>query len=120
MKTKPLSSSCHNFYYAHLDTLLRVEKTDDQVVIRATSNRFSPERKLAFIRWLAAEGFISEAHRWSSLAGESSPLGVRWVRDLSWVRLDPAMLAQTDRFMYRLLGGVALFWILLMAVVMLK
>jgi len=118
MKTDLSPPRCHDFYIAQFDTLLRVEETNGHVVVRATSNRFSPGRKVAFIRWLAAEGFISEAHQWSSVAGAESLLGVRWVKDLSWARLDPALAARTNRTMYRLFAGAAVIWLMTMAVVL--
>ncbi|HVU38604.1 MAG TPA: hypothetical protein VHC95_09730 [Opitutales bacterium] len=118
MKTKIFSARTRDFYHAQLDTLLRVEEVDGQVVVRATSNRFSPGRKTAFVRWLAAEGYISEAHQWSSIAGADALLGVRWVKDLSWVKPDPAIKARTDRFMLCLFAGAVLVWTIMMAIVL--
>lgn len=108
MRTKFTTPCSHDFYNARLDTLLRVEESDGQVVVRATSNRFSPEQQRAFVRWLADEGFVSEAHLWSTY-------GVRWIKDLSWARLDPALVARTNRTMYRIFAGAAVCWLLLMA-----
>lgn len=113
MRTKLTIPRSRDFYHAPLDTLLRVEENDGQVVVRATSNRFTPERQRAFVRWLADEGFISEAHHWSTL-------GVRWVKDLSWARLDPALAARTNRAMYRIFAGAAACGVLLMADIFLR
>jgi hypothetical protein len=85
------------------------------VVIRATRNTFSDERKACFIRELAAEGFIPEEFHWLPPAAGERSRSVRWLVDRSYFMPGPAFTAQTRRFMIRLLGAAALFWMLLMA-----
>src|SRR5436190_11491087 len=86
------------FSFPHLDTELRVEETDRQVIIRATRDTFSLERKLSFIRELAAEGFIPDELRWFSDQRLRAEPNVQWIVDQSWLSLSPRVLARTRRF----------------------
>jgi hypothetical protein len=42
------------------ENLILVENTEDGVIIRAARDNFCKQRKLLFIRYLAAEGYISD------------------------------------------------------------
>ena len=103
------------FYFPDRDTLLLVEETGDTVVIRATRNTFSEQRKRRFIHELAAEGFIPDSYQWFQLAEPGSYAGVRWLIDRSWLEISEAMRAPARRFMRRLLAAAVLFWLGLMA-----
>ena len=89
-------------------------------VIRATRNTFNEERKLAFIRELAAEGFIADYYRWWPVIGQEHDMGVRWLVDYSWLELSEQMPARMRRFMLRLLGVAALLWLVLMTALFLR
>jgi hypothetical protein len=110
MKTSLTKPRCHEFSFPYLDALVLVEVHGDSVEIRATRNTFSEQRKISFIRELAAEGFIDDSFQWFSLAGSDSYLGVRWRVDFSWLELPKIIIARARRFMMRLLLGGFLFW----------
>ena len=113
MKTKIHSDRSFEFYVSDIDTLLLVEDAEDQVVIRATRNTFSDQRKTRFLRQLAAEGFIPDRYQWVS-SFESKWSQVCWVVDASWLKLHEANTVRTRRFMIRLLLGAGMFWLGLM------
>jgi hypothetical protein len=112
---KTTRGSCRRFEfcYPQTDTLLLVEEADDEVLIRATRNTFSEEQKIAFVRSLASEGFISDSFRWSASIGRGSDGHVRWVVDYSWLELSEEVLAPSRQFMTRLFVGAGLLWLLL-------
>jgi hypothetical protein len=119
MKTHAAEPRCHEFYFAHLDTLVQVEQVDDQVVIRATRDTFSAQRKAFFVRELAAEGFIDDRYRWFTSVGDAGTLGVRWLVDLSWLQLSPELTAATRRFVLQSLGAATVLWLVLMTMLFL-
>jgi hypothetical protein len=119
MKTT-VPAHCFEFCFPRLDTLVQVEETDGEVVIRATRDTFSEERKLSFIHELAEEGFIPDRYRWFALASYRGASGVCWLVDYSWLKLDEAMLARTRRFMVRILSSAALLWLVMMASLLLR
>src|SRR5258708_7273865 len=110
-----LAQRCFEFSFPQLDTLVRVEESAGDVIIRATRDTFSEARKLCFVRELAAEGFIPEEYRWFALSGCESIGSLRWVVDFSWLKLDAAQTAHTRRIMIRLIGAAALFWLVQMS-----
>src|SRR5258708_984500 len=105
----------HEFYFPRFDNLILVENRPEGVIIRATRDNFSEQRKLFFIRELAAEGFIPDSYSWFSSSAVDTFLSVRWVIDRSWVGLHPKMTRRTNRCMRRVLLGVSLFWVGLMS-----
>ena len=120
MKTTVHEQPSFDFYFGPLDTLVRVEEADEQVVIRATRDTFSEQRKAIFIRELAAEGFIPDRYRWFTAVGDASRLGVRWRVDVSWLNLSPELTAATRRFMLRVLGTATVLWFVLMTTLFLR
>jgi hypothetical protein len=115
MKSIPRESRTFEFCFRELDyTLVLVEKSADEITIRATADTFSNHRKICFIRELAAEGFIPDDYRWFSLTGpETYTRGVRWLVDFSWLKLDEALIARTNRLVRRFILPVTLLWLLL-------
>jgi hypothetical protein len=69
------------FSFPGLDTLVLVEEWGGEILIRATRDTFSLERKECFIRALAAEGFIPEDFRWVSITGAEAASRARWLVD---------------------------------------
>jgi len=114
MKSIPGEFRIFEFCFIELDyTLVRVEESAGDVTIRATADTFSNDRKIYFIRELAAEGFIPDHYRWFSLTGrEAYNRGVRWLVDYSWLKLDEARIARTNRLVRRLILPVTLLWML--------
>ena len=111
--------SCHEFYFTDVDTLIQVEQSASAIIIRASRNTFGEQRKRRFIHELAAEGFIPDDYEWLSLASSELSRGVRWLVDVSWLRLDPAVTAKARRFMARLITGAGLLWLVLMTALLL-
>ncbi len=120
MQTQSALPCCFEFYFPDVDTLVQVETSSAAVVIRASRDTFSDQRKRRFIHELAAEGFIPDDYEWLSLAGSELSRGVRWLVDISWLKIDPAMTARTRRFMVRLIAGAALLWLVMMTVLLLQ
>jgi len=106
------------FCFPQLDTLALVENQRDEVVIRLTRDTFPEERKLCFIRELAAEGFIAEEYRWFSTETSFSPRRVNWLLERTWLIPCPLMIAQTRRSMAGMLVGGFLLWLALMTAVL--
>jgi hypothetical protein len=113
MNSTDVSPHSFEFCFPSLDTLLLVNVDHDEVEICATRNTFSVERKLSFIRELAAEGFIPDRYRYFQLAEHAEAKGVHWRVDYSWLKLDEAMIAKTRQFMLRLFSGATLLWLLM-------
>jgi len=120
MKTNVSAPRTFEFCFPRHDTLVLVEDAGGEVLIRATRDTFTEERKLAFVHELAAEGFIPDRYLWCSTINQHDILGVRWLVDYSWLALNEAMLARTRRFVVRLLVASALAWLALMALVLLR
>lgn len=119
MQTHAAPPCCYEFYFPDVDTLVQVETSSAAIIIRASRNTFSEQRKRRFIHELAAEGFIPDDYEWLSLAGSELSRGVRWLVDIAWLKIDPQMMAKTRRFMVRLIAGAVLLWLVMMAVLLL-
>ena len=118
MKTHLEEPGAYDFAFPRLDTLAAVESTADGVVIRTSRDTFSEERKAAFVRELANEGFIPEHHRWLHSGGGRLSSDVRWVVDPSWWMPGPELRARTSRFVARLIVSAALLWVALMVLLL--
>jgi hypothetical protein len=114
MSTHALEPRSFEFYFPSLDTLVQVENLAGEIIIRASRNTFSEERKTCFLRELAVEGFIPDHYQWLAPAGREPAQGVRWLVDISCFRPDKALTAGTRRFMVRLLSSAALLWLMMM------
>ncbi|MDD2765476.1 MAG: hypothetical protein PHE83_16060 [Opitutaceae bacterium] len=113
MKTHAAEPCPFEFYFPSLDTLVRVEDSAGEVIIRASRNTFSQQRRACFIRELAAEGFIPDHYQWSLPAGLEASPGVHWLVDTACFKPDQALAAGTRRFMVQLLASAALLWLLM-------
>src|SRR5437870_895081 len=87
------------FEYHHRcpENFLLVENHGDHVVIHAALDNFSEKRKAFLIREMAVEGFIPEHYQYFSNSGRDSLLGVRWVIDNSWLRVNHAIRYHAER-----------------------
>lgn len=110
----------YEFCFPRLDTLVRVEETEDQVVIRATRDTFSEQRKRCFLRELVAEGFISDCYQWSTGFNSLSWPRIRWFVDFSWLEPTGHTGKRAHRFMIGLLASTVLLWLLLMTLLFLR
>jgi hypothetical protein len=119
MKQTHSNSHSYEFYFPRLDTNVLVEEIDGEVYVHATRNTFSRQRKACFIRELAAEGFIPDQYQWFSLADADSLMGVHWLVDFSWIKLDPATLKKTNQFMRRMFFSAAALWVVMVGGVIL-
>lgn len=119
MRAQKVLAKEYQFYFSDLDNIILVEShADESVTIRATKNNVSEQRKVFFIRKLAAEGFIPENFEWFSGPTDGSN-GVLWMKDLSWVqKTTVAIQKQSNRFMARLLIAAGLVWITMMRVLL--
>ena len=114
MKETLPSPQRFEFWFPHLDTHIRVEEQDDEVIIRASRNTFSERRKTLFIRELAAEGFIPENYQWFSDFHSATWMRVRWLVDMSWLKPTPIQVAKARRFKLRVFLYSSLLWLSLM------
>src|SRR5258708_3668079 len=88
------------FEYIHHqpENFILVENEEDgEVLIRAARNNFSQRRKTAFIREMAAEGFIPDHLQWFPETNTYGFMGVKWVVDHSWVRIHSAARRKAKR-----------------------
>src|SRR5690242_10422697 len=117
MREQKVLAKDFEFYFPDLDNMMLVECLEDgSVRIRVTKNNISEKRKVAFIRELAAEGFIPEYYQWFSGSAVGS-LGVTWVKDYSWVKIPTTVIRRSKRFMFTLLVGAGILWVAMMRVV---
>ena len=114
MNAQVNTTAAFEFCFPQLDTLLLVENSAGSVVIHATRDTFSEPRKLAFIRELASEGFISDEYRWLAADYLHARAGIRWLVDYRWLAFSPQLLARSRRFVLRLLAGAAFAWLAMM------
>jgi len=68
-----------NLYIPDLDNHIRIENGADGVIISATRDNFSDNRKMFFIRHLSAEGFIPDRHKWFHESVADGFFGVKWI-----------------------------------------
>ena len=102
------------FYLAELDNLILVENLEDGgVVVRATRDNVSDQRKMFFIRELANEGFIPDLFQWWN----GDACGLTWRVDRSWLSIPSLWRRRARKFMVKLLvlGGV--LWLAAMRLV---
>lgn len=103
MRAQKVLARDFQFYFPDLDNIILVQSHEDEsVTIRASKDNCSEDRKIFFIRKLAAEGFIPDQYQWFTGSTDASN-GVLWIKDFSWLRRRPVVDRQTNRFMVRLL-----------------
>lgn len=117
MNTQAASPRCYEFDFPQLDTAIEIKVAPETVVILASRNSFSEERKRCFIRELAAEGFIDESWAWREPGGSN---GMRWIVDPAEFLPGAAALARTRRFMLGLFFSIVALGLVLMGGVILS
>jgi hypothetical protein len=118
MRAQKVLAKDFQFYLSDLDNIILVEcREDETITVRATKNNCSEQRKITFIRKLAAEGFVPDNYQWFSGATDGSN-GVRWIKDLSWLKIEPAVRKQSNRTMKRLLLAACVLWMAMMRVLL--
>jgi len=96
------------------ENFIQIENSDDHVVIRAARDNFNERERISFIRYLAAEGFISDEF---GSFGKSGRLGtsITWIVDGNQPKPTPAYLQRIDRFLIQLVVSASILWLVLMA-----
>lgn len=117
MQTHTCKETCFKFKFPGLDTLVKVQNLAGKVVIRATRNSFSQARKISFIHELAAEGFIPDNFRWYS--DETMGFALDWIIDRP-LCVPESAIRTADRFMFKLLAGGAILFVLSMLFLFLR
>jgi hypothetical protein len=108
LQEKPRS---YEFNFPHLGTRLQVEEIGGEVIVRATRDTFSTQRKISFIHELASEGFIPDDFIWLSDAdADIRGRGVVWLVDSSWLKLDEKDIARARRILNKALAGAFLLF----------
>lgn len=105
------------FELSHLcpDNLILVENYFNEVIIRSARDNFSATRKLFFIRYLAAEGYIPARYQRLVEFGEAAAERLTWVVDRSWLTKSVTNRCTANRFMCGVLCGGILMWLVLIA-----
>ena len=92
--------------------LILVENSENRVVIRAAHDDFSEREKATLIRYLAAEGFISdEFERYQQRGWRGS--SIRWTVERA--QRQSTRLERVERFMIQLLVTASALWLALLA-----
>jgi len=97
------------------ENLILVENSEDSVVIRAARDNFSERKKVCFIRYLAAEGFISDEFQGFGKSGSRRTTSISWVVDQERAQRQCTHLERVDRFMIQLFLWASALWLALMA-----
>jgi hypothetical protein len=110
------------FVRHHPENFILVEnEAGGTVLVRAARNNYSDRQKRAFIRELAAEGFIPDhLERISDPDFGGSPCGVHWVIDHSWMQIHSAVQRKATRAVVTMLLIGVLLWGLLMFLAFLR
>jgi len=116
MKTRTFTNQSFEFYFPDVDTLLLAEHRDDKVLIRATKNTFSEQRKINFIHNLASEGFIPDYYQWLTNL-DPAWSNLYWRVDYSWLKTRRVSSPGTTKVMVGLLASAIALWMGLMLAV---
>jgi hypothetical protein len=95
--------------------LILVENNEDGVVIHAARDNLSERGKACFIRYLAAEGFISDDFERFGKSGSRRTTSITWVVERDRAQRQPTRLERADRFMIQLFVSASVLWLALMA-----
>ena len=118
MKTLTHLDHVFEFKFPQLDTLVRVERSSDRVVVRATRDSFNEDRKIRFIHELAAEGFIPDGYQWYS--GDATGTNLQWVVERRLSGVPESAIRTARRFMIGLLAAGAVLFLLCLLMLFLR
>jgi hypothetical protein len=98
--------------------LILVEEREDGITVRAAADDFNEQRKGAFIRELAAEGFIPDRYQWYCGSDSSGYSGVTWIIDRSWLASTPALMRRKAApWIAGMFAGACVMFLLLMSII---
>lgn len=97
------------------ENLILIENTDGGVIIRAAFDNLSESGKASVIRYLAAEGFISDEFQSFPNSISQGSSSIIWAVDQTWVKREQALRKRADRFMVRLFVATSVLWVVLMS-----
>jgi hypothetical protein len=119
MRAQKVLARDFQFYFADLDNIILVEcHEDESVTIRASKNNVPDERKISFIRKLAAEGFIPDDYQWFSGPTDGSN-GLRWIKDYSWLKqTQKSANRRSNRAMAKILTAACVLWLAMMRILL--
>jgi hypothetical protein len=89
MRTQIAVTQKFELYVRDLDNHVLIENSAGGVVISATRDNFSDQRKTFFIRHLAAEGYIPDRYEWFSEPSADGFFGVKWITGASASEHEP-------------------------------
>jgi hypothetical protein len=119
MRAQKVLAKDFQFYFPDLDNIILVEcHEDESVTVRASKNNVPDERKIFFIRKLAAEGFIPDSYQWFSGSMDGSS-GLRWIKDYSWLKKNQeAVVRKSNRAMGKILVAAGLLWAVMIRILL--
>jgi hypothetical protein len=100
--------------------LILVQNSADGVIIRAARDNLSERDKACFIRYLAAEGFISDEFESFGKSGPCPTTSITWLMEQNWARSQGTQLERVERFMIQLLISASALWLALFAFALLR
>ena len=92
-----------------------IANSDEGVTITAADDNFSEPEKICVIRYLAAEGFISDEFEDFAKSGKHLSTPITWAVEQTRPEREPR-LKRADHFMIRLLISASVLWLGLMIV----
>lgn len=119
MRAQKVLARDFQFYFPDLDNIILVECHEDgNVTVRASKNNVPDERKVFFIRKLAAEGFIPDNYQWFSGIMDGSN-GLRWIKDYSWLKKNQkAVVRKSNRAMGKMLVAACVLWVVMIRILL--
>lgn len=119
MRAQKVLARDFQFYFPDLDNIVLVEcHPDESVIVRASRNNVPDDRKIFFIRKLAAEGFIPDSYQWFSGSMDGAN-GLLWIKDYSWLETTQlAVKRKSNRAMKRMLVAACVLWLAMMRVLL--
>jgi hypothetical protein len=117
MRAQKVLARDFQFYFPDLDNIILVEcHEDESLTVRASKNNVPDERKIFFIRKLAAEGFIPDNYQWFSGSMDGSN-GLRWIKDYSWlIKTQQAVVRKSNRAMGKMLVAAGILWVMMIRI----
>ena len=113
------SGETYEFHLAEHQTAIQVQVTKEKAIIRASRDRVPTERKISFIRELAAEGFIDQSYRFFG-GFEDGIFPIEWIIDESWLKPGETARARTNRLMIRSFAVAGVLWLVMVGIMLLS